>query len=220
VQALALGPPASHSHDTAGQCDAGSSAAERGGTPPDNFVTEYLYSLAAVPSYGGEHAFKALCLKGFFLFAARAKGEALAAAFSPDGALSHATLGFIYGQNTWVDMQVAQRLAARLGRARCSLAVLPHAGHHVYLDQSRLFNAELAAVLVDRRLGAPAAPLPIEAAVVQAGGDRGGGGESAKKRAGSGGKVVIKKTRRALPVHAHIPPSCDGDTAAGVQRGR
>lgn len=202
VKSLAFGAPA-HRHDAAGE-DAG--ASEQG-----DYVSEYLYCLAAVPAFGGDHAFKTLCRNGFFHYAARPKETLLAAAFGPGGALSHATLDLIYGQDTWVDIEVGKRLAAGLGRARCSLLVLPHAGHHVYLDQARVFNAQLVALLTERQR-APAATPPLESAVVEAGGERDVGGSATKKN------VVIKKTRRALPLHiARSPP--DGEAKA-VQAGR
>jgi pimeloyl-ACP methyl ester carboxylesterase len=208
VKSLAFGAPA-HRHDATCQCGASkdAGAAEKG-----DYVSEYMYCLAAVPAFGGDHAFKTLCRNGFFHYAAHPKETLLAAAFGPGGALSHATLDLIYGQDTWVDIEVGKRLAAGLGRARCSLLVLPHAGHHVYLDQARVFNAQLVALLSERRKCALAATPPLEPAVVEAGGERDVGGGATKKN------IVIKKTRRALPLHI-ARSSPDGEVKA-VQAGR
>ena len=116
-----------------------------------NAVTEYQYYLSAIPAYGGEHAFKALCRKGFFHFAWNPKAPALRAALSPGGALAHATLDIVYGEHTWIDRRAGQELSAALGEHRCGVSVVPGAGHHVYLDEAEAFNAWVLSSLAARR---------------------------------------------------------------------
>ena len=128
-------------------------------TASRNDVTDYLYYLGAVPAFGGDHAFKTLCRKGFFHFAANPKEAPLAAALADGGVLSHVTLDFIYGQDTWIDIRVGERIAGVLGASRSIVVVVANAGHHVYLDVPVVFNAHVLSLLAARTTQSLAAEL-------------------------------------------------------------
>lgn len=224
AKALVVGNPANcDTHDSDDdddlqhQCSRGDGAKATGG----NFVvSDYLYYLAAVPAFGGDHAFKTLCRKGFFHFAALPKERPLSAALAPGGVLQHTSLDIIYGQDTWIDMRVGHRLAESLGKGTCCVVVVPGAGHHVHLDEALAFNAHVLALLAVREGGGEgirSCPHTLTAEQEQENSavDCGSSASSDKRTAdatatssfqcrnmvGGGGAVVIGKTRRVNVLH-------------------
>ena len=72
---------------------------------------------------------QALCRKGFFHFAARPKAAYLLKALqAPGGCLAHVTVDLVYGQDTWIDIEVGREMAASFGDHRSTLAIIPDAG--------------------------------------------------------------------------------------------
>jgi hypothetical protein len=74
---------------------------------------------------------QALCRNGVFHFATRPKAaQILKALQAPGGSLAHASVDFVYGEDTWIDVEVGRELAASFGDHRSTLAIIPDAGYH------------------------------------------------------------------------------------------
>jgi pimeloyl-ACP methyl ester carboxylesterase len=124
---------------------------------PARSIVNYVYHCnAQKPS--GELAFSA-CAEGM--------GMGFGTGFTPKKPLADTLatrldpaigLCFIYGAGTWVGMEQAKAVLETRSGARDHYAVVPHAGHHVYIDQRDAFNDILLRYL--RTESKPAPPLP------------------------------------------------------------
>jgi pimeloyl-ACP methyl ester carboxylesterase len=93
---------------------------------------DYIYHVnAQFPS--GEEAFAALQLPGSFTWAAKPLVNRLPA-LDPSVGVS-----FLYGEHTWMDKWIGLHLKDILGQ-RAQFAILPDAGHHIYVDNPADFN--------------------------------------------------------------------------------
>lgn len=93
---------------------------------------DYIYHVnAQFPS--GEEAFAALQLPGSFTWAAKPLVSRL------PNLDPKVPVTFLYGEHTWMDKWIGLHLTDVLG-SRAQYAILPDAGHHVYVDNARDFN--------------------------------------------------------------------------------
>lgn len=101
--------------------------------PKDSRVPlDYLYHInAQYPS--GEHAFAELSAADAFGWAAKPLADRLTN-LDPSVRLS-----FLYGESTWMDKWAGLHLKDQLGD-RAQFAILPNAGHHIYVDNALDFN--------------------------------------------------------------------------------
>ncbi|XP_015371642.1 PREDICTED: abhydrolase domain-containing protein 4-like [Diuraphis noxia] len=47
---------------------------------------------------------------------------------------------FIYGQNTWMDQSIGQKIKLERENNLVRVETIPNAGHHVFADQFEMFN--------------------------------------------------------------------------------